>query len=133
MASAPEAPALDAARTVLADLRTSAQDMEEELLASLAVTGDPHTQRVLDAWVDAAVDAARAVASRATEERQRLAQLAPVTAPSPPQGLAPPASHARAGAELPAASGRGEPSTHQPDPAAGIRRRQATTDLGVPL
>lgn len=131
MASAPDSPALDAARTALAGLRTGAQDMEDELLASLAVTGDPHTQRALDGWVDAAVDAARAVAARATEERQRLAQLAPVMAPSPPPGPALPASHARAGAELPAASGRGEPPTHEPAPAAGSPRR-ATTDSGVP-
>lgn len=71
--SCPDPEAVSATRTALVRLRLAAESVEEELFTSLAVTGDPRTQRGLDAWVDTAVDAVRAIRERASEQEQRLA------------------------------------------------------------
>ena len=48
-------------------LRDAVAAGEDDLLASLVVTGEPRPQRVLDDWLDQAVDTLRALGEAASE------------------------------------------------------------------
>lgn len=72
VAPVPDLDALASAQAALGRIREAVESIEDELFATLAITGDPDTQRALDAWVDGAVDAARGIGAAATEQRQRL-------------------------------------------------------------
>ena len=60
-------------------LRAVVEESEDDVLASLVVTGEPHAQRVLDDWLDQVADTLRALGAAADA-------LAPVLArfPGPP-------------------------------------------------
>ncbi|HMM93992.1 hypothetical protein, partial [Phycicoccus sp.] len=61
----------------LVALRTLAADGEDDLLASLVVTGEPRAQRVLDDWVDQVADSLRALGEAADELAAGLAPHRP--------------------------------------------------------
>lgn len=70
-------PALAAtARAALGRLGERAAGAEDELLATLLVTGDPRAQRVVDDWVDQVADTLRALVDRAEELDAELARYA---------------------------------------------------------
>jgi hypothetical protein len=57
-------------------LRARAAAVEEDLLAGLAVLGEPLPQRAVDDWVDQVVDTLRAVAEEAGTQRELLGRYA---------------------------------------------------------
>ncbi len=46
-------------------LRVVVEESQDDVLASLVVTGEPHAQRVLDDWLDQVADTLRVVGSTA--------------------------------------------------------------------
>lgn len=70
-----------ASLTALAEARRTGLDLAEELLTHLPDLGDPVTQRAVDAWVEQAADALRAVAEACEE---RLLVTGRATAEAPP-------------------------------------------------
>ncbi|WP_392544921.1 hypothetical protein [Oryzobacter telluris] len=81
---------LDALRAVVAEA-------EEDVLASLVVTGEPHAQRVLDDWLDQVADTLRAVGASADELAPTVARFAPST---PDAARAPRAVHDHTASDL---------------------------------
>lgn len=69
-----------ASLTALAEARRLGLDLAEELLTHLPDLGDPVTQRAVDAWVEQAADALRAVAE-ACEERMLETGRTPAGSP----------------------------------------------------
>ncbi|HYN30262.1 MAG TPA: hypothetical protein VES95_10400 [Dermatophilaceae bacterium] len=65
-------------------LRARAAAVEEDLLACLAVVGEPGPQRVLDDWLDQGVDALRALAEEAAAARSVVARYAVAPRPGAP-------------------------------------------------
>ncbi len=81
-----------AAASRLDALRDTVVEAEDDVLASLVVTGEARPQRVLDDWLDQVVDTLRALGEVADEVAVALAphaaapdagSSAPVTDPSP--------------------------------------------------
>ncbi len=73
------------ARAGLAALRDIAVDGEDDVLAALAVTGEPAAQRVLDDWLDQVADTLRALGEAAGELGLGLAGgTPPTTGPTAP-------------------------------------------------
>ncbi len=70
---------LDALRAVVAEA-------EDDVLASLVVTGEPHAQRVLDDWLDQVADTLRAVGEAADALAPPLARFAGAPAVPEPGG-----------------------------------------------
>ncbi|NHA69529.1 hypothetical protein [Phycicoccus flavus] len=66
-----------AARARLDALRDVVAAAEDDLLACLVVTGEPGAQRVLDDWLDQAVDTLRAVGEAADKVTAALPAGAP--------------------------------------------------------
>ncbi|MGG5260809.1 hypothetical protein [Phycicoccus avicenniae] len=62
-----------AAARRLEALRALSADAEDDVLASLVVTGEPAAQRVLDDWLDHVADGLRALGETADELRAVLA------------------------------------------------------------
>lgn len=93
VASSPDPAAVAAVRAALARIAAETERDEEVLATTLAVTGDPATQRALDAWVDTAVDALRALAASAGQECVHLDLLMASRTPEPtPQSASTPAA-----------------------------------------
>lgn len=67
-------------------LRDTVVEAEDDVLASLVVTGEPRPQRVLDDWLDQVVDTLRALGEVADEV---AVALAPHTAAPQPGSAAP--------------------------------------------
>ncbi|WP_299442697.1 hypothetical protein [uncultured Phycicoccus sp.] len=65
------------ARAGLAALRDVAAEGEDDVLAALAVTGEPAAQRVLDDWLDQVADTLRALGEAAGELGLALTGAAP--------------------------------------------------------
>ncbi len=57
----------------LATLRTLLAESEDDVLASLVVTGEPRPQRVLDDWLDQVADTLRALGETVDEVSLALA------------------------------------------------------------
>ncbi|QIM21394.1 hypothetical protein G7075_10125 [Phycicoccus sp. HDW14] len=77
-----------AAASRLDALRDTLAEAEDDVLASLVVTGEPRPQRVLDDWLDQVADTLRALGEAADEV---AVTLAPHAAPGPvPPGAATP-------------------------------------------
>lgn len=60
-------------------LRECVADAEDDVLASLVVTGEPRPQRVLDDWLDQVADTLRALGETAADLSPGLARFAEVT------------------------------------------------------
>ena len=71
---------LDAVRSLVAEA-------EDDVLAALVVTGEPHAQRVLDDWLDQVADTLRALGESAEVLAPALARS--TTAGGPRSGPAP--------------------------------------------
>ncbi|MBM6400902.1 hypothetical protein [Phycicoccus sonneratiae] len=65
-----------AATSRLDALRDTLAAAEDDVLASLVVTGEPRPQRVLDDWLDQVVDTLRALGEAADEVAAALAPFA---------------------------------------------------------
>lgn len=63
-------------------LRTIATSAEDDVLASLVVTGEPTAQRVLDDWLDQVADTLRAIGTAADELAPALARFSGSTTPA---------------------------------------------------
>ncbi|GGL28570.1 hypothetical protein H9L10_02940 [Phycicoccus endophyticus] len=81
----PSGPEPASARSVAAHLdalRALLAEAEEDVLASLVVTGEPRPQRVLDDWLDQVADSLRALTETADEVALALAPYAGAGAPA---------------------------------------------------
>ena len=86
MPSGPDPLRARTAAARLATLRDLLAESEDDVLASLVVTGEPRPQRVLDDWLDQVVDTLRALGE--TLDEVSLA-LAPHVDHAPSDGPAP--------------------------------------------
>ncbi|WP_404384091.1 hypothetical protein LL946_01575 [Knoellia locipacati] len=69
-----EPPALAVVSDALQGLSDTVAGVEDDLLASLVVLGEPDAQRSVDGWVDQVVDLLRAVDEVASQHRATLAR-----------------------------------------------------------
>lgn len=85
-----------AAASRLDALRDALADAEDDVLASLVVTGEPRPQRVLDDWLDQVADTLRALGETADELAVALAPHAAPGSATPGAAtplIRPPAPH----------------------------------------
>ena len=111
----PLGPDPELARAVVARLdalRRTVASGEEDVLASLVVTGEPRPQRVLDDWLDQVADPLRALGDTAGRLAPPLVRDAASAAPPPTSGSLP----RRAGATSTTARGIRPAENSEPEP-----------------